>query len=45
MKKPIKLPVFMFSLLAALGTLLPSMAFADEINGANTSWILTSTAL
>ncbi|MEE4291798.1 MAG: ammonium transporter [Cycloclasticus sp.] len=25
--------------------LLPSLAFADELNGANTAWILTSTAL
>lgn len=34
------------SLLAALFLLLPSMASAqDELNGANTAWILTSTAL
>ena len=25
--------------------MLPSMAFSDELNGANTAWILTSTAL
>ena len=29
----------------AAGLLLPSLGFADELNGANTAWILTSTAL
>ncbi len=29
----------------ACGTLLPVSAFADEINGANTAWMLTATAL
>lgn len=32
-------------LLAAALMLSPSLAFADELNGANTAWILTSTAL
>jgi len=32
-------------LLSALISLLPSMALADELNGADTAWILTSTAL
>ena len=32
------------SLLVAL-SMLPSVVFADELNGANTAWILTSTAL
>jgi Amt family ammonium transporter len=31
--------------LSTLLLLLPIQAFADELNGANTSWILTSTAL
>lgn len=31
--------------LSTLLLLLPTQAFADELNGANTSWILTSTAL
>ncbi|MEH6502473.1 MAG: ammonium transporter [Cycloclasticus sp.] len=31
--------------LLSLLLLLPSVAFADELNGANTAWILTSTAL
>ena len=32
-------------LLSTLISLLPSMALADELNGADTAWILTSTAL
>jgi len=32
-------------LLAVALMLSPSLAFADELNGANTAWILTSTAL
>jgi Amt family ammonium transporter len=32
-------------LTTALITLLPSIALADELNGADTAWILTSTAL
>ncbi len=31
--------------LAALLSVLPTTVFADELNGANTAWILTSTAL
>ena len=31
--------------LLALLVLLPSVSFADELNAANTSWIMTSTAL
>ena len=31
--------------LAALIMMLPSLGLTDELNGANTSWILTSTAL
>jgi Amt family ammonium transporter len=33
------------SLVSGLLLVLPTMAFADEINGADTAWILTSTAL
>ncbi len=32
-------------LAATVGCLLPALVCADEINGANTAWILTSTAL
>jgi Amt family ammonium transporter len=32
-------------LLAALCLFIPSLSFADELNGANTAWILTATAL
>jgi len=32
-------------LLVILGLILPQWALADELNGANTAWILTSTAL
>ncbi|MBT6781222.1 MAG: ammonia channel protein, partial [Porticoccaceae bacterium] len=31
--------------LAIILALLPMQAFADDLNAANTSWILTSTAL
>ena len=31
--------------LAVLLATLPAQAFADDLNGANTAWILTSTAL
>jgi Amt family ammonium transporter len=34
-----------FSLISGLLLILPSLAFADEINGADTAWILTSTVL
>ncbi len=34
-----------FSLISGLLLILPSLAFADEINGSDTAWILTSTAL
>jgi len=37
---------FVKQLLLLVGAgLLPSVAMADELNGANTAWILTSTAL
>ena len=38
---------FMFKLLLLSGLLLtlPSLALADDLNGANTAWILSSTAL
>lgn len=32
-------------LFGVAGVLLPDLAMADEVNGANTAWILTSTAL
>jgi Amt family ammonium transporter len=38
-------PRKIFFALSTLLLLLPIQAFADELNGANTSWILTSTAL
>ncbi len=31
--------------LAAASLLLPSLACADDLNGANTAWVMTSTAL
>ena len=36
---------FMAVLLTALVSLLPSIALADELNGADTAWVLTSTVL
>ncbi len=45
MKNNAKQSVFSIVLLSFLVAGLPSVAFADELNGANTSWILTSTAL
>ncbi len=33
------------ALFAVLASLLPSLALADDLNGADTAWILTSTAL
>ncbi|MCK5431286.1 MAG: ammonium transporter, partial [Gammaproteobacteria bacterium] len=33
------------SLIMGVMAFLPSIAFADEVNGADTAWILTSTAL
>lgn len=35
----------LFSLASGLILVSPTVAFADEINGADTAWILTSTAL
>ncbi|WP_372860560.1 ammonium transporter [Spongiibacter sp.] len=43
MKNPVRrarMPIFV-----ALALLLPQLSLADEISGANTAWILTSTAL
>jgi Amt family ammonium transporter len=41
----IKQRVCIAALFAALASLLPSLVQADELNGADTAWILTSTAL
>ena len=38
----IRLIAILFSLVL---TLAPNLAFAQELNGANTAWILTATAL